>query len=283
MQIGTFDRAILPGNGGGVPVGGPLVDGAPPGNGPRGGFPGGSRKALRRARASSSVTPCKSQRFKCAKSVGTSHRSTNTGSKVRSILGRCPMGRSPFPTRIRGLSHLYTNIEQSGHQGALVLHDCPSARKWRPSKKRAGTLLLSRLSRLAISRREITRSFPTSCKVIRFQLSELIVVSTTAPIRTHKTRCTENRRFSGPAIPPPRRRPGARAPPATDPTCQPMTGQLHALPSQSQRPQSGWSSALSRARAPRCEAIALPHNKNRRTDVRPRPTRSGCQPQDQRY
>jgi hypothetical protein len=91
-------------------------------------------------------------------------------------------------------SHLCTNIEQVAHQGALLLHD------FAPAKNHAGTRCLSWLSRLAISRREITRLFPISCKMIRFQLSELILVSSTAPIRTHKTRRAGNRRFSGSAI-----------------------------------------------------------------------------------
>ena len=75
-RIGTFDCAILPGNGGrGVDAAGAAGDFVPPGNGPRGGFLAGSRKALRRARASSSVMPCKSQRF-----LSGLHGSMQTGS-----------------------------------------------------------------------------------------------------------------------------------------------------------------------------------------------------------
>ena len=58
-RIGTFECAILPGNGGRFSAG-PTGDCTPPGNGPRGGFLAGSRKALSRARASSSVMPCRS-------------------------------------------------------------------------------------------------------------------------------------------------------------------------------------------------------------------------------
>jgi len=101
-------------------------------------------------------------------------------------------------------SHLCTNIEQAADQGALVPHDSPPARKLRPSPNHAGTQFLSRLSRLVISRREITRLFPAPRKVIQFQLSDqLLLVSSAASICTRETRCTENRRFSGPAIPPP--------------------------------------------------------------------------------
>jgi hypothetical protein len=100
--------------------------------------------------------------------------------------------------------HLCTNIEQVAHQGALPLHDSPPATKLRPSKNHAGTRFLSRLSRLVISPRKITRLFPAPCKVIRFQLSDqLILISGTSPSRVCKTGCAENRRLSGPAIPPP--------------------------------------------------------------------------------
>jgi len=101
-------------------------------------------------------------------------------------------------------SHLYTNIEQAAHQGALVPHDSLPARKLRSSTNHAGTQFLSRLSRLVISRREITRLFPAPRKVIQFQLSDrLMLVSCAAPSRARETGRTKNRRFSGPTIPPP--------------------------------------------------------------------------------
>jgi len=98
--------------------------------------------------------------------------------------------------------HLCTNIEQVAHQGALLLHESPPATKLRPSKNLAGTRFLSRLGRLVIRRRKITRLFPAPCKVIQFQLSDkLTLVSSAAPSRAPETRCTENRRLSCPAIP----------------------------------------------------------------------------------
>ena len=101
-------------------------------------------------------------------------------------------------------SHLYTNIEQAAHQGALVPHDSPPARKLRPSTNHAATRFLSRLSRLVISRREITRLFLAPRKVIQFQLSDqLVPVSSAAPSCARQTRRAENRLFSGSAIPPP--------------------------------------------------------------------------------
>ena len=101
-------------------------------------------------------------------------------------------------------SHWCTNIDQVAHQGALPLHDSPPAARLRPSKNHASTRFLTRLSRLVISRREITRLLPAPCKVIQFQLSDqLIPVSSAAPSRARETRCTENRRLLGTAIPPP--------------------------------------------------------------------------------
>jgi type IV secretion system protein VirD4 len=86
----------------------------------------------------------------------------------------------------------------------LPLHDSPPAARLRPSKNHASTRFLTRLSRLVISRREITRLLPAPCKVIQFQLSDqLIPVSSAAPSRARETRCTENRRLLGTAIPPP--------------------------------------------------------------------------------
>ena len=101
-------------------------------------------------------------------------------------------------------SHLCTNIAQFTRRGALLSHDCPPATKLRPSKHHARTRFLSWLSRPVISRREITRLIPGSRKVIQFQPSDkLILVSGAAPSRAGETRCTENRRLIGPAIPPP--------------------------------------------------------------------------------
>jgi hypothetical protein len=125
--------------------------------------------------------------------------------KPRANFASAPAGLELAVQRQRGEllhKHLYANIEQSAHQGALVLHNCPPARKLRASKNRAGTLFLSRLSRLVIPHREITRLFPAPRKVIQFQLSDkLTPVSSAAPSRARETRCTENRRLSCPAIP----------------------------------------------------------------------------------
>jgi hypothetical protein len=100
-------------------------------------------------------------------------------------------------------SHLCTNIEQAAHQGALLLHNPSSPTKLRASKNHAGTQFLSRLSRLVILRRKITQSFPAPCKVIQFQLTDkLTPVSCASLSRAGETRCVENRRLSGPAIPP---------------------------------------------------------------------------------
>jgi hypothetical protein len=97
-RIGTFECAILPGKTGrGAVEVGAAGDLAPPGNGPRGGFLAGSRKALSRARASSSVIAWRSQRFSGAKSMGTSHGSTKTGSAKfgrRVTAAHCPAPRS---------------------------------------------------------------------------------------------------------------------------------------------------------------------------------------------
>ena len=123
--------------------------------------------------------------------------------KPRANFASAPAGPQLAVQRQSG-ELLHTNIEQVAHQGALLLHDSPPATKLRPSKNHAGTRFLSRLSRLVISRRKITRLFPAPCKVIQFQLSDkLILVSSAAPSRARKTRCIENRRLSGPAIPPP--------------------------------------------------------------------------------
>ena len=101
-------------------------------------------------------------------------------------------------------SHLCTNIEQAAHQGAWLLHNPSPATKLRALKHHAGTRFLSRFSRLVISRRKITRLFPALCKVIQFQLTDkLTPVSRASLSRARETHCTENRRFSGPAIPPP--------------------------------------------------------------------------------
>jgi hypothetical protein len=80
----------------------------------------------------------------------------------------------------------------------LLQQNC-ARRRTRPARQ-----FLSRLSRPVVSRRKITRLFPAPCKLIQFQLSDqLIPVSSAAPSRARKTRCAENRRFSGPAIPSP--------------------------------------------------------------------------------
>jgi hypothetical protein len=82
---GTLTRifesaARAPGNDdGGIVAVGAARDFVLPGNGPFVGFLAGSRKALRRARASSSVMPCRSHRFKGAKSFGGLQGSTKTG------------------------------------------------------------------------------------------------------------------------------------------------------------------------------------------------------------
>src|SRR5262245_5026575 len=72
--------ACAPGNddGGTVTLGAALAL-VPPGNGPLGGFLAGPRKILRRVRASSSVMPCRSHRFRGAKSFGGLQGSTKTG------------------------------------------------------------------------------------------------------------------------------------------------------------------------------------------------------------
>ncbi len=151
----------------------------------------------------------------------------------------------------RRREHSWTHIEQVAHQGALPLNNCCAATELYTTKNDAGPPFLSRFSGLVISYRE-TKLFFASAEMIQRQLGgEFILVPSAGPSRVRETRRVENRRLSSP------------------------------LSSQSQRLQSGRSSALSRARAPRCEAIASSDNKSTKTDVRPPPTRGGCQPQDQ--
>jgi len=79
-RIGMFDKAALPGNATRVCLEGCWDEAfLLPGRGPLGGFAAGSRKFLRRVRASSSLRPWRSQRLSRFSRIGASQGSMNTG------------------------------------------------------------------------------------------------------------------------------------------------------------------------------------------------------------
>ena len=159
---------------------------------------------------------------------------------------------------------LRTSIEQVAHRGAVPLDNCHTRPELHKTKSDAGPVFLSWFGGLVIWRQKPKLFTPGG--MIQLPLGdELLVVSRAAPICARETRCTENRRFLGPAIPPP----------APTPRCAGTSGDRPDLPADdwtapsaaelvSQRAKSGRSSALSRLRAQRCEAIALSDNKIRK-------------------
>jgi hypothetical protein len=85
----------------------------------------------------------------------------------------------------------------------VPLDNCPTRAELYTTKNDAGPVFLSWFGGLVIWRQE-PKLFFTPGGMIQLALGdELLLVSSAAPICTRETRCTENRRFSGPAIPPP--------------------------------------------------------------------------------
>jgi hypothetical protein len=109
-----------------------------------------------------------------------------------------------------------------------------------------------------------------------------ITIDRTKIRRARETRCVKNRQLSSPTIPPP-----------APPPCAGTSGDRPDLPADDWTAPSTAEPVAAAAivsvvgsfagagAATRSEAIASSDNKRRKTDVRPAPTRGGCQPQDE--
>lgn len=97
----------------------------------------------------------------------------------------------------------WTRIEQVAHRGAVPLDNCHTRAELYTTKNDAGPVFLSWFVGLVIWRQKPKLFFTPGGMIQLPPSDELLLVSSAAPICTRETRCTENRRFSGPAIPPP--------------------------------------------------------------------------------
>jgi hypothetical protein len=125
--------------------------------------------------------------------------------KTRANFARAPLGPQ-FVVRRRSRKwpsdRSWTRIEQLAHRGASPLDNCHTRTELYTTKNNAGPVFLSWFGGLTIWHQEPKLFFaPVGMTKLPLR-DELLLVSSAAPNHAHETRCTENRRLSGPAIPP---------------------------------------------------------------------------------
>jgi hypothetical protein len=121
--------------------------------------------------------------------------------KARANFARAPSGpQRVVQRRSRKLpsDRSWTRIKQVVHQRALPLDNCHTLAELYTTKNDAG-----RFGALVIWRQKPKFFFTPGGMIQLPQGDELLLISSAAPICTRATPCTENRRFSGPAIPAP--------------------------------------------------------------------------------